>query len=145
MYCNDCQLDKTVEDMVKSSKSLCKKCATQRTRLWRTNPINRKRTVDSNRKSRLNMSESKKIDRYKKNRAYYKLWYAEHGRLYDPVKTKARNVLNRAVAFGDIQKPLSCSLCNKKAQLEAHHDDYSLPLNVIWTCKSCHRTVHSGR
>lgn len=25
-----------------------------------------------------------------------------------------------------------------KKILEGHHFDYKLPLNVIWTCKSCH-------
>lgn len=38
-------------------------------------------------------------------------------------------------------KPQPCWVCGKKA--EAHHPDYSRPLDVVWLCKQHHREVHS--
>jgi hypothetical protein len=28
---------------------------------------------------------------------------------------------------------------------EAHHTDYSRPLDVVWLCKHCHRLLHNGK
>ena len=38
--------------------------------------------------------------------------------------------------------PTTCDACESEPE-EAHHHDYSLPLEVMWLCVSCHRTVHS--
>ena len=44
--------------------------------------------------------------------------------------------------FPDI-KPDNCSLCgNTEIKLEAHHNNYSKPLEVVWMCRSCHIGVH---
>ena len=61
----------------------------------------------------------------------------------NPEKNKARNMLNRAVQSGKIHKPLYCSSCDSDKHLEAHHTDYSNPLEVLWLCRSCHRELHS--
>ena len=36
-----------------------------------------------------------------------------------------------------------CAVCGD-TETEAHHEDYSKPLDVIWLCSSCHKQVHSG-
>lgn len=35
----------------------------------------------------------------------------------------------------------SCEICNEP-KVEAHHDDYSKPLQVRWLCRSHHRKLH---
>ena len=57
-----------------------------------------------------------------------------------PYHRKARTALNRAVEKGIIKK-LPCFICGNKA--EAHHPDYSRPLDVVWLCKPHHRETHS--
>lgn len=61
----------------------------------------------------------------------------------DPMKRKARRYLNHAIEYGKIIKPLECSLCKENKKLQAHHEDYARPLEVIWMCSSCHAYIHS--
>ncbi len=70
-------------------------------------------------------------------------------RTRDPEKIKAQNLVNRAIARGDIT-PQPCEGCGAEAYpthdgrrgVHAHHDDYSKPLNVRWLCYSCHGKEH---
>ncbi len=54
-------------------------------------------------------------------------------------KILARKLVNNAIKSG-VLKPLPCCICGKKAQ--AHHEDYSKPLEVIWFCKQHHEEHH---
>lgn len=56
-----------------------------------------------------------------------------------PEKHKATTKIHNALRDGKIIKPNKCSKCGlKTSYLEAHHEDYSKPLNVQWLCLSCH-------
>lgn len=60
-------------------------------------------------------------------------------------KQKARQTAHGAIRIGLITKPDKCSRCHKPAskyKLNAHHDDYDKPLEVIWLCSSCHSIEH---
>jgi hypothetical protein len=59
----------------------------------------------------------------------------------DAHKSRARTLLNRAVAKGLIER-LPCERCGHDERVEAHHSDYSRPLDVNWLCKLCHEAVH---
>jgi hypothetical protein len=55
----------------------------------------------------------------------------------------ARQVLNKAVAAGEVVKPDTCQLCGSKpGRLNAHHEQYARPLDVLWLCMSCHARLH---
>ena len=54
-----------------------------------------------------------------------------------PEKFKARTALRSAMLRGDLVKA-PCLICGK-AESEAHHQDYSKPLEVMWFCKLHHR------
>lgn len=57
-----------------------------------------------------------------------------------PEKTKARNALNNAIRDGKIAaRP--CEVCGS-TDSEAHHDDYSKPLDVKWLCPKHHAERH---
>lgn len=38
----------------------------------------------------------------------------------------------------------SCEQCGSGLQVEAHHSDYTKPLEIIWLCRKCHEAVHGG-
>lgn len=68
------------------------------------------------------------------------LEYQQNRRRNNPEKAKAWNMVSNAVRSGKlIRQP--CESCNvPKAQ--AHHEDYSKPLDVRWLCFVCHRAEH---
>ena len=58
-----------------------------------------------------------------------------------PGKSNARTAVARALRSGRlIRKP--CEVCGV-ANAEAHHDDYSRPLDVRWMCR-VHHLMHHG-
>ena len=65
-----------------------------------------------------------------------------HSLKLDPLKLRARELLSYAVRSGKLVRPKKCQKCLKKHYVQAHHEDYSKPLDVIWLCISCHGKVH---
>ncbi len=59
-----------------------------------------------------------------------------------PERQDARIKLNVELKAGRIIKPLCCSKCLLDKKLEAHHEDYTKPLDVIWFCRPCHSNHH---
>ena len=59
----------------------------------------------------------------------------------------AHNLVQRSKKKGVICVPDECQKCGEDVSLQAHHDDYSKPLDVIWLCPVCHarRHVELGR
>jgi integrase len=57
---------------------------------------------------------------------------------------RAGYLVRKALASGVLTKPENCEICGLKETLDAHHDDYSKPLEVKWLCRSCHKCNHSG-
>lgn len=57
-----------------------------------------------------------------------------------PERKSAINTVNRAKLIGKLT-PLPCLICGT-AETEAHHPDYSRPLDVIWLCTTHHKAAH---
>lgn len=60
----------------------------------------------------------------------------------NPEKRAAHNALGNAVRSGRVVKR-PCAFCGSGENLEAHHHDYSKPLDVTWLCAGCHRRFHA--
>lgn len=63
-----------------------------------------------------------------------------------PERNRARNALAYALRLGTIvrgecyARGADCS-----GGIEAHHDDYTRPLDVTWTCRRHHRALDRAR
>lgn len=64
-----------------------------------------------------------------------------HGRK-DPRKQLARMAVSWAIICGDLIRPTICPVCNSTKRIQAHHEDYTRPLDVIWLCEQCHKDLH---
>lgn len=65
--------------------------------------------------------------------------------IVQPAKAKARAQLSRAIERGEVERGGCCAMCGATDDIEAHHDDYGLPLAVRWLCVQCHHEHHDGQ
>jgi hypothetical protein len=55
-----------------------------------------------------------------------------------PDRHAARIAVAKALRHGRLVRPDKCQKCPSLGPLEAHHPDYSRPLDVEWLCRPCH-------
>lgn len=94
----------------------------------------------------------------KRKAEYYAQWYAKNGRnrsggnsVYlmewrkqNPEKVAAHKAVAGALKGGRLKNPGICFDCNHQTTyLDAHHTDYTKPLDVVWLCIKCHRKRHN--
>ena len=74
------------------------------------------------------------------DRARSRLPHRRRGRNYKPdsQKIRAHNMVSRAVRAGALVRQ-PCEHCGSTESIEAHHEDYDKPLDVMWLCPRCHR------
>lgn len=120
----------------------CKFCLKRRIMAYRARNIERIREYDrirSNTESR----KARQANRLSKKRIRTVIQIASeaadpHYRLMWSVGAKVQNALKS----GKLIKPHKCETCGSSRQIGAHHEDYRLPLTVIWLCPSCHGQRH---
>lgn len=64
---------------------------------------------------------------------------AEYDASY-PERKRATRAVNNAIRDGRLKKQ-PCHICGEPV-VEAHHPDYSAPLDVVWLCVIHHRQLH---
>ena len=69
-----------------------------------------------------------------------KPWRSKNKQKY-PEKVRAHAILNNAIRRHGFIRATVCSLCGVKGKMQAHHDDYSKPLDVRWFCCLCHKKI----
>ena len=93
-------------------------------------------------KKREREKEKSRVARDKDPKKYYKKLAVavSNWRKKNPLKVKAHRAVFVAVRSGALI-PQLC-FCGKKG--EAHHPDYTKPLDVLWYCKPHHRMADRG-
>lgn len=98
------------------------------------------------RKNRIsNLENVRKYDRERSNKEHRKELrkrIATDYRKNNPDRAKAVSKLNKAVANGTIVPWPCCAIPECQDKPEAHHPDYSRPLDVVWLCRHHHRRAH---
>lgn len=64
-----------------------------------------------------------------------KKWLLNH-----PEKHKAHVKVYLALKKGTLKR-LNCKVC-ERSETEAHHPDYTKPLDVVWLCREHHKDIH---
>jgi len=59
------------------------------------------------------------------------------------IKESARRMVGRAIKKGILIKQI-CEVCGND-NVDAHHEDYTQPLKVMWLCKLHHMRLHAER
>jgi len=132
-FCKYCGKEKDIDEFSKHPKTKdgrspkCKECTSAFVRGWYRKTIS---TRIENEKKRSKTPERKEF------RSKYQKEEREKKSLY----FKARNAVNIAVRDGRIRKQ-PCKRCGA-VKTEAHHHDYSKPLDVEWLCRPCHMAEH---
>jgi len=94
-------------------------------------------------KRREQYSEYEKNRNGEPERRAKKLGYLKkHNEKY-PEKALARQMVNNAVRDRQLKRE-PCVYCGDKRS-QAHHSDYSKPLDVTWACFKCHREREHGQ
>lgn len=129
----------------------CKECVSARSGVYnettRSNPEKHKREKELKRiLYSSNVKNPEFVEKYKK-KSKDRLISKEQARIYqynhiskNPDKIRARNLAMKAIRRGDIVR-LPCEVCGDELS-EAHHDDYSKPLQVRFLCKIHHMEHH---
>lgn len=90
---------------------------------------------------RLKAKEKRESDpeKYRLAKKRYNQKYRER----DRQKDRARGIVFYNLSIGKIKNPCVCSRCGAGGYIEAHHEDYSKPLDVVWLCDACHKERHN--
>ena len=64
-------------------------------------------------------------------------WHSDN-----PLRSAAQQILRKARRRGDVIPWPVCAMPECECKPEAHHPDYSRPLDVVWLCSSHHKLAH---
>jgi hypothetical protein len=106
----------------------CKDCVRIRLRTWRESARER---IREKQKAWESLPSSRE-----KMRVRLAAWRSAH-----PLRRAAQVALGNAKRDGRVVAQL-CWVCGSKA--EAHHPDYSAPLDVVWLCRPHHKQAHEA-
>lgn len=157
-----CGVTLTEENHYESSTNLlCKKCYGERAKSpeqrrkqkeWRERNRDRRREIlRSYNRSERGREVHRRYMKSAKGRTLIARWnrskkaqealrrYQDKYRRENPGPVLARRLLKLAEFLGYIHRPTTCQVCGEATRrLEAHHADYTRPLDVEWLCRRCH-------
>ena len=140
MRCRKCGQQRGTGDFYASSGSTCKTCVREAATKSRLRRIDAVRQYDRDRK---NNNEHRQFVRdYAKTPKGRAALYrsSQAWRKRNRHKQRAHNVVAKALLKGLLFRG-ACE-CGCSEPVQAHHDDYSRPLDVRWVCDRRHKEIH---
>lgn len=86
---------------------------------------------------------AERMQKYQQTRKVECAKLSQEYRQRNPEKCKARSVISVAVKTRELFASIFCEICGLSIKTEAHHPDYSRPLEVSWLCRKCHSKTHN--
>src|SRR5688572_12175546 len=144
--CVKCRNEKPAESFYRHTsakdglRSACKECVAITCAKYREQNRDRCKAYDSLRNRSEHRLDSKKAYRRTEAGKAVTRKASAAKRLRSPLKYAAVSAVGRAVRDGKLSKQ-PCEVCGG-TNVEAHHDDYSKPLDIRWLCVEHHREHH---
>lgn len=143
MHCKICNTTKPDTDFYASNKSRCKECVKARVNANRQANLERIRAYDRMRGSMPHRVAARKA--YQRTPAFaeshnaaVKRWEAKH-----PERRHASTTVGHAIRDGRLAPWPACAVPTCDCKPQAHHPDYSRPLDVVWLCDTHHKAAHA--
>jgi hypothetical protein len=146
--CIACHIEKPIGSfyahpmMADGTLNKCKECCKKHATEHRNANLDRVRAYD--RKRGTNEARLAAVKKYQKTKRGREIsskakreWAARNY-----IKKKATETVNNALRDKKLFKSETCSRCGLPGKLQAHHPDYSKPLDVLWVHDSCHKAIH---
>jgi hypothetical protein len=143
--CNSCHVVLPLEEFHMNARRLdghdhrCKNCANAYKRAHASTPRAKQNKATYRRNNKQRFSEWSAAWRARHPDKFRKV-LRDHN-LRHPDKRKGRNKFSNALRDGKIFRG-PCAVCGLP-NAEAHHSDYSKPLDVTWLCKLHHEELHT--
>jgi hypothetical protein len=144
--CKDCGKTLSLDsfyvhkEMADGHLNKCKTCVKSRMNRHRESSLEAAREYDRQRADLPHRVELRKAyqqtDRYRQSSSEGKKRYAAR----NPEKRRAQSLVAYQIRLGNITRQ-PCQVCGE-AKSEAHHEDYSSPLDVMWLCDTHHKARH---
>jgi hypothetical protein len=143
MHCKLCNTTKDSSSFYASNKTRCKECVKARVHAHRQENLERIRSYDRMRGSMPHRVAARA--EYRKTESG-KLALARARKAYknrSPERRSAHVALGNAVRDGRVIPWPTCAVPDCCGRPQAHHPDYSRPLDVVWLCDMHHKEVHA--
>lgn len=90
--------------------------------------------------------------KFRDNKRYGEANHFYRGCLKDKTKKeRCHDIVEKAILYGKLIRPIKCECCgcenimaDGRSGIQAHHNDYDKPLDVIWLCQRCHHNWHKN-
>jgi hypothetical protein len=141
--CKSCERHLAANEFYASNQSRCKECVKASVRENRQENADYYRAYDRKRyRDNPERKENAKRCAATPSGVASRKRSIERMKASNPEKYYARNVIKAALRNGKIQRK-PCFFCASDKNLQAHHEDYDHPLDVVWLCASCHGKYHA--
>lgn len=120
----------------------CKECARADVKENRKEKIVYYKQYDRKRAMRPDRVAARKEYEQKEERKKRRAAKLLEDRKQHPQKNKARYLVANGIRQGTLRKQ-PCLICGETDSVQAHHEDYSKPLDVMWLCPKHHKWIHS--
>lgn len=141
--CRKCGEEKPLDDfyahasMPDGHLNQCKTCVKARVTAHRSVNVERIREYDRER----GRNQERKAAVKARSGRYDRAGAIRKFREEHPDAHRAHNLVNNAIKRGELTRR-SCERCGSGLAVQAHHEDYSKPLEVNWLCAPCHGERH---
>jgi hypothetical protein len=141
MRCKKCEVEQPDSEFYPNDKT-CKCCRRELVKANREAKADYYRQYDRDRANQPDRVQARR--EYKKTESGKEAHFRaiKTYREKHPMRHAAHVIVRGAMKRGDLVKPHAYESCGSTGALEAHHDDYTKPLDVRWLCDLCHKEWH---